>query len=402
MFYEDRKNEFSKMLEYLAESLDISESRFKEAEARYQAVGKWLERDDSVVAEFNPAIYTQGSFQLGTVIKPFTDEEKYDIDLVCELDLTKKQVSQKMLKDLVGFEIKAYARANNMKNPVKESRRCWTLKYAQGTQFHMDTLPCIPDSEAFKLMLQSRGIPGSIADHAIAITDNTLPNYGYLDEDWLRSNPKGYAEWFKERMKIQFETRRMILAESISARAEDVPEYKVKTTLQRAVQLLKRHRDIMFKKDSDDKPISMIITTLAAHAYDNETDLYDALYSIINHMPDYILTKDGAPWIPNPVNPDENFADKWKENPKKELNFRKWLVRVENNLVSAFKETGIHKVADWLKPAFGDRAVNEAMKRMGDDFRLKRESGLLKMCSGTGILGETGATSVKRHTFYGK
>jgi len=172
--------------------------------------------------------------------------------------------------------------------------------------------------------------------------------------------------------------------------------------LQRAVQILKRHRDIMFEKDPDDKPISMIITTLAAHAYNNEADLYDSLDSIIKCMPNYILTQNGSPWIPNPVNPDENFADKWEENPKKELNFRKWLVQVEVDLISALNKMGIHKVADRLKPAFGDRAVNEAMKRMGDDFRSKRESDLLKMSAGTGILGETGSTPVKKHTFYGK
>ena len=205
MLDQERKNQFGRILGYIADSLDISEACFEEAEERYQAVGKWLERDGSIVEKYNPAIYTQGSFRLGTVIKPITDEEKYDIDLVCELNLTKKQVSQKLLKDLVGIEIKAYARANNMKHPAEEARRCWTLNYADGTQFHMDILPCIPDSAAFKLILESRGVPRSISDHAIAITDNTLPNYDYLDKNWLRSNPKGYAEWFKERMKIQFE-----------------------------------------------------------------------------------------------------------------------------------------------------------------------------------------------------
>jgi hypothetical protein len=401
MLDQERKNQFGRILGYIADSLDISEACFREAEERYQAVGKWLERDDSIVKKYNPAIYTQGSFRLGTVIKPVTDEEKYDIDLACELNLTKKQVSQKLLKDLVGIEIKSYDSANTMKNPVEESRRCWTLNYADGTQFHMDILPCIPDSAAFKLILESRGVPRSISDHAIAITDNTLPNYDYLDKNWLRSNPKGYAEWFKERMKMQFEVRRMILAESISAKAEDVPDYKVKTTLQRATQLLKRHRDIMFEQDTDDKPISMIITTLAAHAYNNEADLYEALDSIIKGMPNYILTRNGSPWIPNPVNPDENFADKWKEKPKKELNFRKWLVRVEEDLSSAFNKTGIHEVADRLKPAFGDRAVNEAVKKMGDDFRTKRESGLLGMAAGTGILSDSGSIPVRDHTFYG-
>jgi hypothetical protein len=401
MFTQDRKNQFGRILGYIADSLDISEACFEEAEERYQAVGKWLERDGSIVEKYNPAIYTQGSFRLGTVIKPITDEEKYDIDLVCELNLTKKQVSQKLLKDLVGIEIKSYASANNMKHPAEEARRCWTLNYADGTQFHMDILPCIPDSAAFKLILKSRGIPGSISDHAIAITDNTLPNYDYLDEDWLRSNPKGYAEWFKECMKIQFEVRRMVLAKSISAKAEDVPDYKVKTTLQRAIQLLKRHRDIMFEQDPEDKPISMIITTLAAHAYNNEADLYEALDSIIKGMPNYILTRNGSPWIPNPVNPDENFADKWKEKPKKKLNFRKWLVRVAEDLSSAFNKTGIHEVGDRLKPAFGDRAVNEAVKKLGDDFRSKRKSGLLGMAAGTGILSDSGSIPVRDHTFYG-
>ena len=84
------------------------------------------------------------------------------------------------------------------------------------------------------------------------------------------------------------------------------------------------------------------------------------------------------------------------------MNFKKWLVQVEKDLVSAFNKSGIDKVADRLKSAFGDRAVNEAMKRMGDEFRSKRESGFLKMTAGTGILGEIGSTPVKKHTFYGK
>lgn len=401
MVDQERRTQFSRILGYIADSLDISEARFSEAEERYQAVGKWLEREDSIVEKYAPVIYTQGSFRLGTVVKPITQEEKYDIDLVCQLNLTKRQVSQKLLKDLVGFEIKAYARANSMKNPVEESRRCWTLNYAEGTQFHMDILPCIPDSEAFKLILQSRGVPGSISDHAIGITDNTLPNYEFIDEDWLRSNPKGYSEWFKGRMKIQFEVRRMVFAESIKAKAEDVPDYKVKTTLQRSIQILKRHRDIMFEKKPDEKPISMIITTLAAHAYNNETDLYDALNSIVKGMPEYILRRNGSPWIPNPVNPDENFADKWGEDPAKELNFRRWLSQVEEDLVSALNKIGINDVSDRLKPVFGDRAVNEATEKIGNDFRSKRKTGLLKMSAGTGILGEHGSAPVRDHTFYG-
>jgi hypothetical protein len=37
------------------------------------------------------------------------------------------------------------------------------------------------------------------------------------------------------------------------------------------------HRDRMFENDPDGKPISVIITTLAARAYGGETDVYSAL-----------------------------------------------------------------------------------------------------------------------------
>jgi len=356
------KIQFSKFLRHLAESLDISESHYKQAEERYQAVGKWLGRNESLVATLNPDIYPQGSFRLGTVIKPISDAEQYDIDLVCELGLSKDQASQKQVKELVGFEIKGYAPANNMKSHPEEGRRCWTLNYADGVQFHMDILPAIPDGSSFKLLLESRGYSNDWADQAIAITDNTQPNYSRLDTDWPRSNPRGYAEWFKLQMKVQFENLRMAMAESIRAKIEDIPEHRVKTPLQRAVQILKRHRDIMFIHDKDHKPISIIITTLAAHAYNNETNLLDALFNIVNGMPDHIQDKYGVSWVPNPVNPIENFADKWEEHPQKEQNFKHWLQQVNKDLASALQHKEIRSVGNSLKSGFGEKVINETLQ----------------------------------------
>lgn len=360
---DDLRNQFSKFLQNLAESLDISESRYKQAEERYEAVGNWLARDESIVAKYSPDIYPQGSFRLGTVIKPITHAEEYDIDLVCELSLTKNQLSQKQLKGLVGYEIKGYARANNMKSPPENGRRCWTLNYADGAQFHMDILPALPDGDSFRLFLEYEGVTAGWTDLAIAITDNTRHNYERIDDDWLRSNPKGYTEWFKERMKVRFNARRMLLAESIRADVEDVPEYKVKTPLQRAIQILKRHRDIMFADDQDDKPISVIITTLAARAYNNEADLLEALVNIVHGMPSFIQRKDGDPWVENPVNPTENFADKWKEHPQREAKFRQWLQQVRANLNTALRSGNIRSIGECLKPCLGERVINEALQQ---------------------------------------
>ena len=284
----------SPLLEAIAEALDIPESHYEQAVKCYKSIGTWLERDESIVARYSPDIYPQGSFLIGTVTKPISGAEEYDIDLVSELSLQKTDVSQERLKYLVGHEIKSYARANNMNSRPEESRRCWTLNYADGAQFHADILPAIPDAELFKQFLESRGhSPSNWSDFAIAITDNTLPNYSLISPDWPNSNPKGYAAWFRHRMEIQFNAIRKSLAESIQRQVEDVPEYKVKTSLQRSIQILKRHRDIWFDKHQSvygkkAKPISIIITTLAAHAYDNEIDLQQALLKIVTEMPRHI------------------------------------------------------------------------------------------------------------------
>ncbi len=87
--------------------------------------------------------------------------------------------------------------------------------------------------------------------------------------EYIPTNPRGYAEWFRERMQAN---SKRSLFDSI----ERVPTYPKKTILQKAIQLLKRYRDVYFaNKDDDLKPISMIITTLVAKCYNGEQNLYD-------------------------------------------------------------------------------------------------------------------------------
>lgn len=111
------------------------------------------------------------------------------------------------------------------------------------------------------------------------------------------------------------------------------PITKSKTPLQRSIQLLKRHRDSLFQED-DHKPISAIITTLAAHAYDGEGTLTSALRTILRNMDRYIEERNGVKWVQNPVNPHENFADKWPESPAKQEKFYTWLDRARRDFGS--------------------------------------------------------------------
>ncbi|MAT54440.1 MAG: nucleotidyltransferase [Saprospirales bacterium] len=398
MFLE-KKLQYSDILEKLAEVLDITPSQYKAAVERYEAVGRWLSKEDSPLAQFNPVIYPQGSFRLGTVIKPITGEDEFDIDLVCLLETNCKDHTQEEVKGMVGDRLKENDTYKKMLD--EEGRRCWTLIYAESTKFHMDILPSIPDECNW---LIQQGVPFAFAENAISITDNKAPNYRYKSEYWAKSNPKGYAEWFKEQMKVILNERKQTFSEKHQMSIEQVQDYEVKTPLQRAIQLLKRHRDLMFK-DDENRPISIIITTLAARSYANESNIYDALVGILDRMPNYIETKEingkQVKWVVNPVNPLENFADKWEYEQQKEKNFYKWLAQAKKDILEAINEIGLDKIAERLKAPFGERAVNEAMNRFGNSLRETRESGKLFMASGTGMLGNEGKTKVQNHTFYG-
>lgn len=53
---------------------------------------------------------------MGTVIKPASDKEDYDVDLVCELSLSKSQLTQTELKAALGYELQALPRSHRMRD----------------------------------------------------------------------------------------------------------------------------------------------------------------------------------------------------------------------------------------------------------------------------------------------
>jgi hypothetical protein len=166
---------------------------------------------------------------------------------------------------------------------------------------------------------------------AVAITDKRHPNYSVITNKWLSSNPRGFARWFEERTRgYAMQRLRKLVEARLFSSVDDVPTYDWKTPLQRSIQLLKRHRDVMFQENPGLAPISMIITNLATHAYGGELDVFAAVTGIVDRMPSYINPT--RPRIPNPANPAEDCADKWSRDPKLEENFYVWHAQAKADL----------------------------------------------------------------------
>lgn len=330
-------------IDEIVENIDIPDSAYETAAKRYKDFGEWVARPEARCSKFSPHVYAQGSFRLGTVVRPFAPKGEYDLDLGCRLrqGVTKATHTQKQLKHLVGADLEDYRVARQIAEKKEEKRRCWRLKYADTLPFHMDAVPSIPESTARRQVIKeamtragtSDDLAASIAGLTGAITDNSLRNYEVITDEWRVSNSEGYALWFQSRMKLAQSLMEQRAALAKVARVDDLPAYQWKTPLQRCVQILKRHRDVMFAGAEASKPISAIITTLAAKAYAGETNVIDALRNVLSKMGSLVSAT--SPRVANPVNPAEDFADKWADpnlsHLQLEQRFWEWLRRAQSD-----------------------------------------------------------------------
>ncbi|MCG8905605.1 nucleotidyltransferase [Pseudomonas sp. DP-17] len=348
----------------LASSLDIPPERYESAERSYKSVCDWLERPFSRFAHTRITAYTQGSFRLGTAIRPANGEEHYDLDVVYEFSIKKSVHTQKRLFDDLGHELKLYAAYHGMSLPTGWDR-CWTLEYADSAQFHMDLLPSAPDGARQRQLRETKASALDFVDKSISITDKTHPNYTLHSEDWPSSNPNGFAEWFYLRMKEAFDKRRLTMAVRASKEVADIPIFRVKTALQASIQILKRHRDLRFSEEKELRPSSIIITTLAAHAYNQEAEIPEALLSILQNMDKYIQNRNGVDWIANPSDPRENFADAWQDAPDKKAAFFDWLETARADFAQAARSNNLDDIVEILAPRIGRELAKKAAGTSG-------------------------------------
>jgi hypothetical protein len=369
-----RENDYIEQLfREAAESLDLTGTQHAEAASAYESVGGWLDAPDSPLHLYRPLVCPQGSFSLGTVTKPLGRDD-FDLDATCILNVP-AGVTPADLKRMMGDRLRAHVVYRGM---LEERPRCWRLNYSHN--FHLDIIPAKPKYPATNLT------PILITDKALLL--------------WLDSDPKGYIAWFKIRKIVA----PAILANRAAAKAnvEPVPdqeEMHEKSPLQIAIQILKRHRDVTFQ-GRDDAPISIILTTLAGHAYQQERTIFATLRALIERMPLYIDRSLGYPCITNPTNAGENFADKWRTNPDREAAFYEWNSKALKHLDALVRATGLNNVRSALLPFFGGNRTDIVLNRMAERTNMRRSSGL-KVDTKTGLVGVSTGIIVPGANFYG-
>lgn len=361
------------IIEQVLKDIDLPYEVKQKAKGRYEDLGEWLNRDESTIADYRPYIFPQGSFLLQTTIRPVKKDGKYDLDIGCKFlnGLTTANISQKELKEKLRLELESYRIARNIKADLEEKTRCWRIEYQDNMSFHIDIVPCIPafefDSSSYgsffidtyrkgELLLTENNVL-EWRQLSLLITDTDNKDFECISDNWHHSNPEGFAKWF--RANAALDSVRNVQRFSVLNEVADLPitTSKQDTILQRVVKLLKRHRDIMFSDDDTYAPISVIISKLAADAYNGEQALGEAVTNVIAGMQSAL--REITTNICNPTESRENYADKWVGEPRYLYNFHAWLIRAKQDFRNLTKmdltrESAEHIIRHSFKLPFGE------------------------------------------------
>lgn len=250
-------------LDSICRKLQLDKTREEILRAAFGSVTSLLEQDDFWSAH-ETLLYAYGSRPIGTVVKPKTHEE-YDLDFAIQIDDDCANHTPESLRQHLYDSLHANGIYRDKIKPIRFGVR---INY-EG-QLHMDIMPVCRVGNTERVVAPD-------CKHNV----------------WAQRNLKGYTRWFESKF-IQ-DIRQLSLYEhyrdsgliEMRAETESLPvaqPYTAIQPLQKAVQLIKRYRNIHFENAPELATSSIILTTLAGEYYDRSVTIEQSVSSILARL----------------------------------------------------------------------------------------------------------------------
>lgn len=371
---ENRATQIDDLLDKMAEEVQLDATRYERMKSSYEAVKRWIEADEKFFKPYRYDVYPHGSVRILTTVKPIGKDE-FDLDIAIHLKSNTPHTPQRIYSELK----RRLAENDRYKGMMETKNRCIRLNYSG--DFHMDILPGIQEND--------------FDEDKIRVPDRELGH-------WVSSNPRGYAKWFMGKANM---VRESLLERALKAERLPADDFQKKKPLQRAVQLIKRYRDIYFQKDDTYKTSSIILTTIAGEFYQGEESIFDTVDNIVSTIRRKVYTPIGRLKVLNPVNSAEDFTDKWDAEPEHYVAFKKFAAHLYDEWQKLKMEQGIITEGAVLKGLFGDGVFGNAQVKQTMLIEQARQNRSLGAIRNTGILTSSpsvDSTSIKSNTFFGE
>ena len=298
-----RVNDFSK---FMREQVDLNPSRYERLKRSDKAVSEYLSQN---LVGFRRT-ERQGSYALGTTMRPVKDADEYDVDRLVYVEYDRS----KGPKDYIDDVYQCLKANGNYADKVEKNTRCVTVNYAG--EFKIDVVPCITYN----------------GSHFIC---NRRTN------DYEVTDGRGFRDWFNQKNRI------------------------TNGNLKLVTRLLKYLRD---HKKTFTAP-SVLLTTLignTVHDWEGDTHfktLPDALLTVVSRIDEFLQSHPSMPEIRNPALPGETFTRHWDQ--AKYDHFRNMISSYARRVREAYsdgdEQSSVSKWGDLFGNGFGSLNARSAV-----------------------------------------
>ena len=282
--------------DFLRDEVNLNQGRLDRLNTSVRAVDDYLKDHLTGYQKME----RQGSYALGTLIKPVDDNDEYDADIQIVMNPNPNWQAKDYVNEIHG----TLKQNKNYADKLRLKTRCVTIDYAG--DFHLDVVP--------RVTFGGRHYVCNRIDNKFEETDGT-----------------GYRDWFNEQNRI------------------------TGGNLKRVVRLLKYLRD--HKNNYTAK--SILLTTLAGNTIrpsDEGTEavgtVADTLVTVLTRIDDYLQQHPYMPEIKNPVLPTENFNRHWDQ--KRYANFRNRVNSHARTAKKALEEPSSEEAIKFWQDLFGE------------------------------------------------
>lgn len=287
----------------IGQELDLSKTKSKNIKDSYNALSRYINNNHDDTENTDFSVYPTGSYSTKTVVKPLKGDD-FDIDMIVEfLKQDYKDVDN--ARDFYEKLLDVFSGDSQYSDKVVENDHCITIKYENG--YHVDIIPAKP------------------------ISNNSIRIPNRKRNKWVERRPKLYSQWFNEisnkKSKFVYFNEKASINDALFARDRAIEideleesDFEEVNVLNRAVQLIKRARDVYFDSKNISKriPQSIIYTTLCALHYEGEYDILELMEKYSNK---FLSLSESRLSVQNPVNNSEYFTEKWPDKKEYQTNF---------------------------------------------------------------------------------
>ena len=287
-----RVNDFNK---FMTEHVNLNPSRYERLKRSDKAVSEYLSQN---LVGFRRT-ERQGSYALGTTIRPVKDTDEYDVDRLVYVEYDSSKGPKDYLDD-VYWCLKANG---NYADKVQRNTRCVTVNYAG--EFKIDVVPCITYNGNHFICNRKT--------NEYEVTDGT-----------------GFRDWFNDKNRI------------------------TNGNLKLVTRLLKYLRD---HKKTFTAPSVLLTTLIGNTVHDWEGDaafktLPDALLTVISRIDELLRSHPNMPEIRNPALPSETFTRHWDQ--AKYSHFRDMVTSYARRIKEAYSDGDEQSSVKKWRDLFGD------------------------------------------------